>query len=262
MSSWKSWSTSAFAQWIRRAASLPPAPAFATFDEWREFEAQEKTQSPFLHWFLRTFLVRLQRLANWPRDRVETVCCYLHNRFVARTHLLRTGVKPGRWAGLPVLLLNANMNALVDFVEIQLAGQAVAMDQVKVTKRYVGAVRWWRPFRCPPAGLDYLSWETTLDRPGTERPMPQQAHRAREVLALYRWWTELRPQRLDPKDASGLSAICDAARQSGQDIFDPSWHPPEYEAAEEKRRQLGAKHEAEDEAMLLRLVKIRSELWL
>ena len=62
--------------------------------------------------------------------------------------------------------------------------------------------------------------------------------------------------------ASGLSAIFDTARQSGQNILDPSWHPPEYEAAEEKRRQLWAEHDAEDEAMLLRLVKIRGELWL
>ena len=46
-----------------------------------------------------------------------------------------------------------------------------------------------------------------------------QAQRAREIKAIYDWWTITRPARPDPHDLSGWTEICDEGRNGGIKIF-------------------------------------------
>ena len=101
-----------------------------------------------------------------------------------------------------------------------------------------------------------------------------QARNAHEIMLLYHWWTEVRPNRKDVYDAVGLSAFNDEMekkyRKDGDDdlglaidlhrrlspadkAMSQSLHDQMY--AMEKNR------DKEDDEMLFRLIKIRRSLW-
>jgi hypothetical protein len=72
--------------------------------------------------------------------------------------------------------------------------------------------------------------------------------------------------RPDPHDASGWSDYCEASRiANGGKLSWSGDKSPELKAmsdtAHEKLREIEAAYEAEDEAMMIRLIKIRDSLW-
>jgi hypothetical protein len=124
----------------------------------------------------------------------------------------------------------------------------------------------------PEAGLDYLRWEMTLAAPdidehGIDHSSPKQAETAREIVQLYTWWKEDRPHRIDPHIRSGWSALCERRRTEGNDGFLASLRSRSNEEREETSRildecnRIEAAYDAEDEEMLIRLIKIRRHLW-
>jgi hypothetical protein len=134
------------------------------------------------------------------------------------------------------------------------------------------ATGWWRvrTWRCPQAGLDNLEWQMTLqqdwrsdDDPERELPSPQ-AETAREILALYRWWTKVYPSRPDPHDASGWSELCDRRRETGG-LFDFEDRTPEEQQEVnhilDLTRSIEEQQEQEDEEMMIRLIRVRKALW-
>jgi hypothetical protein len=74
------------------------------------------------------------------------------------------------------------------------------------------------------------------------------------------------PNRPDPYEASGWSAYCDASRKAngGQLSFNPD-KTPELKKMSDRAHKLlqkiEAKYEQEDEAMMIRLIRIRNSLW-
>jgi hypothetical protein len=167
----------------------------------------------------------------------------------------------------------------VDFVEIEQAWHhCMWSDEAKTEFE----VPWWRSgwlrlrtWRCPQAGMQYLKWASELridesmgSEPGEEyymRPTGQ-ATTAKEIIELYTWWTTVYRNRPDPHDASGWSEYCEASRLANGGKL--SWgvdKSPELkamsDAAHEKLREIEAAYEAEDEAMMIRLIKIRDGLW-
>jgi hypothetical protein len=92
-----------------------------------------------------------------------------------------------------------------------------------------------------------------------------QALAAQEILALYRWWREVYPNRPDIHDASGWSAYCEMRRNKGYDFLDLE-DKSEDEAAQcktalDKTQEIEKAYDDEDEAMMIRLIKIRDSLW-
>jgi hypothetical protein len=93
-----------------------------------------------------------------------------------------------------------------------------------------------------------------------------QASSAKEIKELYLWWTTVYPKRPDAHEASGWSAYCEKRRQkAGGDLWGH-----ENETEEERKEcmtaldlshKIEAEYMAEDEAMLIRLIKIRHALW-
>jgi hypothetical protein len=92
-----------------------------------------------------------------------------------------------------------------------------------------------------------------------------QAKSAQEILELYKWWTEVYPNRADPHDAGGWSDYCEQRRQRGADMLDFEDRTKEEE--EMSKRALDAtqaiedKYKKEDEEMMIRLIRIRESLW-
>jgi hypothetical protein len=169
-------------------------------------------------------------------------------------------------------------NELVDFIEVEQAWHHVLWDE-EARKRFEtpwwrrGWLR-WRTWRCPDAGIEHLIWASGLkidesmgcDKNHKSYGKPtQQAIAAQELLELYRWWKVERPKRVDPHDASGWSEICARRREKNPDEILPQ-DETKQEQAETRRslkmaQKLEDQYEREDEAMMIRLIKIRQALW-
>jgi hypothetical protein len=93
-----------------------------------------------------------------------------------------------------------------------------------------------------------------------------QAERAKEIKELYTWWTVTYRTRPDAYDASGWTEYCEASRiANGGKLSFSSDKSPELKAMSDKSHKLlqeiEAAYEAEDEAMMIRLIKARDSLW-
>lgn len=271
------WSCSKFADWLR-GTSKPHA---ETSKGWRVWNEVAKKSHPVRYWIAEELLDGVQSFLRLPIDTLYGIKYYINNRWVTRTHCLTAhprDIKPGHWQDVGYRFLPCLFNELVDFVEIELAWWHIAWEGKSVRSKYNApfwATGWfrWRTWRCRQAGLDNLTWQMGLkhdeewigaDDPNYGKPT-QQAINAKEIHDLYHWWTVVRPARPDAFDASGWSAICDRRREKYGSSLD--WDNESEEEREEVRRSLDLsnkleeEYEQEDEAMMIRLVKIRRSLW-
>jgi hypothetical protein len=223
----------------------------------------------------------VQDFVNWPADRLNDIRYYINNRWVTRTHALTAhprDIPPGEWRDVGNRFLPCLFNELVDFVEIEQAWHHVLWSD-KDRKKY--QVPWWRSgwlrwriWRSPEAGLEYLRWASglTMDEsmglePGEEGygEPTYQAKAAKEILELYTWWKEVYPLRPDLHDASGWSEYCASRRDNGLDFFDMEDKTPEdaerCRIALDKTREIEKAYNDEDEAMMIRLIRVRHALW-
>jgi hypothetical protein len=131
----------------------------------------------------------------------------------------------------------------------------------------------WRTWRSPEAGIEYLKWASELtnaefldDDKKHEAVPTYQATSAKEIIELYTWWTVTYRNRPDPYEASGWTAVCEASRiANGGRLSFSGDKDPVLKKASDKAHKLLQKIEAdyakEDEAMMIRLIKIRESLW-
>jgi hypothetical protein len=237
---------------------------------------------PYRYWLAEEVLDYLQGFVYYIPDKLNDVRYYINNRWVSRSHSLTAhprNIKPGQWCDVGNRFLPCLFNELVNFVEIEQAWHHCLWDDEAKTKFKTpwwrkGWLR-WRTWRCPEAGLEYLNWASKLvvdDGMGVSKTDPlygtptRQATSAKEILALYKWWTVERPARPDPHDASGWTAICETRRQKDPD----DWLGWEDETENERKdttkalniaNQIEKQYDKEDEEMMIRLIKIRDSLW-
>ena len=270
------WSCSKFADWVR---GIKKGGA-KTGRGWREWEEEGRQLHPVRYWIAEEALDAVQNFIWWPVDKIYDVKYYINNRWVTHTHCLTAhprNIKPGQWQDVGNRFLPCLFNELVDFVEIETAWSHIAWSDKEAREKYHApfwATGWfrWRTWRCPQAGLDHLDWAMTLtneewldDDKKHEAVPTSQALTAREIKELYTWWTEVYPKRPDPHDAGGWTAYCDMKRDSGAHFLDLEDRTPEEanmaKTALDKTHEIEQAYEAEDEAMLIRLIKIRNSLW-
>jgi hypothetical protein len=275
----KYWSCTKFADWVRGTAKLNAG----TSEEWDDWTSTAQMKHNFRYWLAEEALDALQDFVTWPVRKIYDAKYYINNRWVTRTHSLtahRRDIRPGNWCDVGNRFLPCLFNELVDFVEVEKAWMQVISDKEARAKYNppFWATGWfrWRTWRSAQAGLDYLAWECslvqdenwglTIDDAEYCKPT-YQAVRALELLKLYEWWTEVYPNRLDPYDASGWTAICEKTRESnnGKLSFFSTPTDPALRKAEDKAhkllRKIEADYEKEDEHMMIRLIKIRNSLW-
>ncbi len=271
------WTCSKFADWIRGT----PKGGAKTSDGWDEWETEAKRYNPVRYWLAEEGLDYLQNIVYFVPDKLYAIKYYINNRWVSRTHALTAhprDIKPGTWRDVGDRFLPCLFNELVDFVEVELAWWHLAWADKEDKKKYNApfwATGWfrWRTWRCPQAGLDNLEWQRQLrwkeDEVGSDsknlgKPTPQ-AVKAQEILDLYKWWTEVYPNRPDPHDVSGWTAYCDAKREANNGKLFGSKETPELKKASSKAlkllRKIETDYEKEDEQMLIRLIKVRHGLW-
>lgn len=273
------WSCSWFADWLRGTPKL----SAGTSEEWRDWKLNAKKQYPFRYWLAEQGLDHLQNIVMFIPDKLYAVKYYVNNRWVTGTHKLTAhprDIRPGSWCDVGNRFLPCLFNELVDFVEVEQAWYNIAWDP-EARKKYHApfyAHGWlrWRTWRSREAGLDALRWAAGLvydeshgvqpTDPNYGKPTPQ-SQNAVECINLYLWWTQMRPNRLDPHEVSGWSDYCvDRIRDSEDGIFGV-WESND--AVEQRRRtdminqvdELEQRYEQEDEDMMIRLIKLRQFLW-
>lgn len=282
------WSCSEFADWLRGTAK----PSSGTFRDWDIWEVRAATAYPVRYWLADTGLDYVQKAVYWPIDKIYDIKYYINNRWVSRTHSLTAhprDIKPGQWQDVGSRILPCLFNELVDFVEIETAGNRIAWADGEDAKKYNApfyASGWfrWRVWRCPAAGLDQLEWASkliigedfgiTADDESFGKPT-QQAIRAMELIELYKWWTEVYPYRKDPHELSGWTAWCEERRKVRKEQFPDekrsAWlldrnEETTAEQAESSRilnlcTAIEQEQTDEDTTMMCRLIKARDSLW-
>lgn len=273
------WSCSNFADWLRGTKKL----SAGTSEEWDEWTTAAKMKHNFRYWLAEDGLDHLQNFVYYIPNRLNDIRYYINNRWVSHSHRLTASpkdIKPGSWCDVGNRFLPCLFNELVDFVEIEQAWHHCMWSDEAKTKFNVPWYRkgWlrWRTWRCPEAGLEYLKWAADLKVDETMGVEPgekgygeptYQAKAAKEIIDLYTWWTVTYRNRPDPYDASGWTAHCDAmrAKYPGSFLSSINSKDPVDRRASDKAHKLLQKIEAayakEDEAMMIRLIRIRESLW-
>jgi hypothetical protein len=228
------WNCSRLANKIR-GTDKPFALEWGVWDEWHK---DAKNKHPYRYWVAEKLLNTLQNIYMFPMDVWHTIEVYIRNRFIDKTHYLKTGLKAGEYYDLDYRIINGLFYELVDLVEIEYA--AFRRDNKKY--KFVRG-------RCVEAGLDYLKWSASLtydsDYGVTEQDKEfgkptSQAVTAQKTLELYNWWKN-RPNRLDPYDLY-------TKEKDGKYYW-------------KQIDKLEKKYEKEDTDMLISLIKIRGGLW-
>jgi len=254
------WSCTTLADRIRGT----PKPTALEWDAWDSWHEEAKGKHPLRYWIAETLLDNLQAAIHWVPDKIDGVVYWWYTRWQRPTHVLRAHkehIRPGTGWDFCDRLLPCVMSELVDFVEIDKALDQVRWDR-EAGKRYQAP--WWlfkwphiRGWRCRQAGLDYLDWEIGL---GEESP--DQAHAAREIKELYLWWTQTRPNRPDPYEATGWNKW--SASQKGLGFTSREFDPDTKARVETMLDQLNKMemdYLAEDKQQLHRVVDIYRRLW-
>jgi hypothetical protein len=271
------WSCSKFADWVRGTPKL----GAGTSEQWDEWGSKAKRYNPIRYWLAEEGLDYVSNVVYFIPDTLHSIKYYVNNRWVSRTHSLTAhakDIKPGDWCDVGNRFLPCLFNELVDFVEIELAWWQIAWNSEESDKYKAPfwASGWfrWRVWRCPQAGLDNLEWQRNLrwneDEVGKDfkglGELTPQAVKAQEILDLYTWWTTTYRNRPDPYEASGWTAACEAQREANGGKI--SWGIPKdpvFKKAQTKAHNLlqkiEADYEKEDEAMMIRLIKVRHGLW-
>jgi hypothetical protein len=270
------WTCGKFADWLRGT----PNPGALTSSDWKKWHKQAQAAHPVRYWLADDGLDYLQKFVFYIPDKLYDIKYYINNRWVSRCHQLTAhpkDIKPGQWTDVGNRFLPCLFNELVDFVEVELAWWHIAWSDKDLKNKYEApfwATGWfrWRSWRNVQAGLDNLEWQRNLrwkedevSNPSSIGELTPQAVNAQEMLDLYRWWTEERPQRVEPMEASGWSAYCESKRKAGGSVLDilddDDGNPIDTTPMHDKIRELEDKYDKEDEDMMIRLIKIRSALW-
>jgi len=268
------WSCTPFADWIRGTKKL----SMGTSEEWDDWTTAAQMKHNFRYWLAEEGLSHLQDFVTWPERKLNDIRYYINNRWVSHSHQLTAhprDIKPGQWQDVGNRFLPCLFNELVDFVEIEQAWHHCLWSDEMKTKYNVPWYRsgWlrWRTWRCPEAGLEYLRWAMTLTNKefieeGEKEEPTYQAKAAKEIIELYTWWTVTYRNRPDPYEASGWTAACEAQRQAngGKLSFSTPKDPvlkKQSDKAHKMLQKIEADYEKEDEAMMIRLIKIRGSLW-
>jgi hypothetical protein len=192
----------------------------------------------------------IQNIVMFPLDVIDSVRVYCANRFATRTHLLDTKLTPGQWHELDDRLLHGMMEAFVDFIEIEKASmQAWSSDTH--SPRWKKYIPWARPIRSPELGISHLIWEMTLVDEENNTPS-KQALGAQEQWAIYNWWKNIRPLRPEILDITGYMTFRPSDSNADQNKLGQIL---------DNIAQLEKDMEAEDQDMMIRLIKVRQQLW-
>ena len=244
------WNCSKIAEIIRGEKK----PFALEWHKWEEWHKDTKQRKPIRYWLSEKGLKILQNIIYCPYDLYHTIEVYVRNRWIDKTHVLNTGLKPGQYYEFDYKVLYGLFNELVDYVERELAHTMKAYPESKY--KFVNG-------KCSEAGLDYLEWACDLkydDSYGMGKkdknygkPI-RQAIVAQKVRELYNWWTITRPNRPESSVLAKYDEIV------GDTILDGKFSAKK-RACLTKINKIEEQYYKEDTDKLIELIKIRRDIW-
>lgn len=127
------------------------------------------------------------------KNLISNIEAYVTNRFVDKTHILKTNLEPGTFYERDTRILHGLFNQLVDYVEIDLAWlyiifieETTALPSSSVKSSLLN----FKIFeRSPEMGVarlcEEISWK---DDPTYTEYSKKNSEDAEEILELYTWW--------------------------------------------------------------------------
>lgn len=239
-------------------------PGALTSKGWRLFKKEYKERAPIRYWLMHDLKYSVFMPVKW---KYEHISDWIRYRTYDKYHIVKTGLKP-EYQDLQTIMLHANFNLLKDFVEVEQAWSRYCWsneykENASFWEKYVPFYRVFFPFRNPEMGIAHFEWAATLDDPNLpiyERS-DHQAEVSREILALYLWWVNQRPAREEAEyvsyDHQGLGDLAALDDDFDKNAEDYKIHVAAMDAASRQEDDW----EKEDELMLIRLIKVRKELW-
>jgi hypothetical protein len=233
-------------------------------DEWANWDKDMKKANPIGFFFTESLPDFLDTAYRLTFGKMIDMQRHFGYRYWNRYNILKTGLKPGYY-DYDTRIMHALFQSLVDYVEIEVAHMQIISHEESL-KKYGKCRNFFGNKRCKEAGLEHLYWEMTLDSVTLEeyQRCDAQAITAREKFSLYQWWTEIRPKRPDPHDASGWTDIVTEIETKYGSIFSRNISPDLAKRkgeALDKCVEIELEYDKEDEEMIRRLINIRKSLW-
>jgi hypothetical protein len=249
-----------FREWMRYNP-----PGALSSGGWRLFEKEYKEKAPIRHWIAKDLRRKIVLPIKW---KFTHVADWVRFRTYDRYHVLKTGLRPG-YFGAQHQMLHVNFNLLKDFVEIEQSWHNYICDEetrFKMTwfEKHMPFYFVLFPFHNPSLGVAHLEWAATLDDPALppHEQSPNQAVSAREILALYTWWVRDRPARKElVAPAYSNQGLDDVMACFDEDFDRDAEDFVAHQSAMEDARTQSDQWDLEDDEMLIRLIKVRKELW-
>jgi hypothetical protein len=239
------WSCSKVADFIRGEKK----PFALEWCAWDGYYKDLKRRKPIRYWVTEVMLKHLQNILYYPYDLYNETKFYIRNRWIDKTHYLKTGLKPGHYHEFDERILHGLFNELVDYVEMELAHLSL-WDQ---TKKYE-----FKNGRSIEAAYDYFKWQNNLKEKNEQgrKVLASQAHDSRKIQKLYEWWKNKRPYRPDPYEASGYNSLL-----KDDDIWKTDSSSRQRKKIINKSMQIEKQYDDEDTEMLIEFIKLRHSLW-
>lgn len=216
------WSCGKVNKFLRNFFGLDKKPSAATIEEWDELDKQDKMK-PIRAWIADDFLDILQDIVYFPYDVYHSIDCYISNRFIRKPYMLDSKLDRGQYHDLVEVMLHANMEALVDFIELDCAYRYQSFNNKK----------------CRRSREDGLVW---FD----EHLELNHCEENEEIKAIYLWWKDDYEREYD--EAYDWFPDKPARELSKEEL----------DICIQKEKEFSDK----EQEMLIRLMKVRQYLWV
>jgi hypothetical protein len=251
-----------------------------TYKEWKE---NFKTNRPITYWLTETMPKYYAVLLDKIDDKWYDVKDKLGNFLIHRSDRWKTGVSRWDYESADELMLQVNFEQYVEFVETVFAHRYIRTmvhrnrkadpdgeEEKKWVKIDKAAGRYpllrWKKYRNKEYALQYLHQQMAIPHDGYTPA--DEIRRLCRAMCLYVWWTQVRPNRGESEERSGLKAFRDrmTAKHGDKEM---AWtyssltkeEQDEYGKLMNADDDLEQKWLDEDTDMLVLLVKERRNLW-
>jgi hypothetical protein len=247
-----------------------------SYAEWKD---NFKTTRPIVYWLTETLPAYYYGIAEKASDMWYDVENVIDNVLVQRADRWKTGLKRTEFDSADELMLRVNFMQYVDYVESTFAHRYIRSQVGKHRNENSDEEKKWTKISNAANRYPWLHFKRYTNKEYALRHLHQsfddddyldheEIRRLGMVLCLYIWWTQVRPNRGDSEEVSGLLQFRESMRVK-YGTKDNMWtfsvlskeDKEEYRAIMQRDTDLSEEWMREDTDMLVKLVKNRQNLW-